>query len=749
MPPSDPQFEARQDAELRNVPLPKGLLGDLRRAALSDDEGLDEALRQLAVPSGLMGRLRKAALIDDAGLDAAVGDVRLPTGLAERLRRSVLVEDDGLDAAVREVPLPGDLPSRSRRVVIGRMRLTRLTQWATAVSLVIAIGFSYVGAMIAFLAATYPNRGPRPELASRQTSDSSAPSYYGELEMDVATGPGGGGPGDGLADGPMVPVPEVELFRFERPRPMAMAAVSELFDPARPDAMLEPGLCGWDPGLLFSHGYYDELPELEKLTGPVPRGIDPPWVPGFDWPYYVRYGVYPFVSPAAHQQLKGSVVPLDVDSASYELMRRHLQHDGLPKPEDVRIEEFLAAVDYGLPQPKDRPLGLSVGGGPSPFGQPGTRLLYVGVQGRRIEDQRRRPVHLVLTVDVSASMSWGGRLEMVRRALTRTAQRMGPDDHLSLVAFSEGAEVVVEDVRHGESDQFLAAVEWLSLRGSTNLGAGLREAYALAQRVPAPQGTDVRVVLLTDGLTELGRGTAELIEQRLAEAAGRGILLEVLDLRPSQRPDPQLASFARSGGGSVHSVTSADEVRWALREITTGSAQVIAEEARLKITFNPKTVVAYRLFGHEGKLMEGLMPARPEADFRAGQSAGALYEIYLNPKGGDEIATVELTWREPHGGSTHRQKLHDYVRRGQFGSSFVKAPLSVQQAALVAETAEVLRNSPFGLQRGSSRVRALARILEMSAAADPKLRQRPTFIDFLLLLEQAMRAKPYRSGEIR
>lgn len=719
----DSHFNARQDAELSDVPLPEGLMERLRWTALADDEGLDEALRQVALPSGLV----------------------------QRLRRSVLTDDAALDAAIRDVPIPVELPGRLRRVPKNRIRLARLTQWATAASLLIAIGLSYVGAIIGFVVATYPEEVSRPKLASSLTVRSSGPWEDQEVNVGLSISAGAHPTDEGMVADLLAPMPEVRLRRYERPGPTPLAAVSELFEGVPGDAFLKPRDSSWDPNLLGRHKEFDELPELKKVASPIPRGIDPPVVAGFNWAFYLRYGVYPVVhlSPAAHPKLRSGLVPLGVDPASYELTRRHLEDGELPPPKDIRTEEFLAAVDYGFPQPKGHSLGLSTAGGPSPFGGPGVLLLQIGVQGREVRDKQRRPARLVVTVDVSSSMRWGGRLEMVRRAMSQFAGRLGPEDRISLVAFSEEAELLIEDVGRNEADQLLAAVKSLSVESSTNLGAGLGEAYAVAKNIAAPDEGAVRVVLLTDGLTELGRGTADLIEQHVAEAAQREIFLEVIDLRQEKEPDPQLASFARSGGGNLHRATNADQVRWALLRILTGRSQLIAEAARLKVSFHPKNVLGYRLLGHEGKSMVGLLPARPEADFLAGHSATAVYEIQLKPNGGQEVAAVELSWRDPGGNSGDRRKLTGQVRRDQLASSFVQAPLSLQEAALVVEAAEVLRRSPFAPLPRGSQGRGLARVLELAGQVDTQLYQRPTFVEFMSLVKRAATARPYRSGEER
>jgi len=247
----------------------------------------------------------------------------------------------------------------------------------------------------------------------------------------------------------------------------------------------------------------DALPELKKVAGPMPRGIDPPLVPGFPLGFFIRYGVHPFVSPSAHPRLQTSVVPLGITPASYELTRRYLEDGELPPAELIRTEEFLAAADYEFPAPREEALSLWLGGGPSPFGGEGLTLMQVGIQARQLDAPHREPQSLVLVVDTSASMRWGGRLRMVRRALERVCRELDGQDRLSLVAFSNEAQTVVEDVSPEESDQWIKAVRWLSAQEGTNLAAGLREAYASAARLAGPEDRPVRVILLSDGTAVL------------------------------------------------------------------------------------------------------------------------------------------------------------------------------------------------------------------------------------------------------
>ncbi len=59
----------------------------------------------------------------------------------------------------------------------------------------------------------------------------------------------------------------------------------------------------------------------------------------------------------------------------------------------------------------------------------------------------------------------------------------------------------------------------------------------------------------------------------------------------------------------------------------------------------------------------------------------------------------------------------------------------------MAQAAEVLRKSPF-VRTPRTALVALARVWDLAGQVDSRLWQRPSFVDFVELVEQAMRAKP-------
>ena len=717
--------DSKLDARLRDVPLPDGLLDRLVALPLADEQGIDELLREVPVPPGLLQRLHAIPLADDTGLDEALRGVPVPSGLVASCHHrghsylARLAERHSLDRALR-------------------MRM------AMAASLILAVTLS-LGCAVLFTIFT---NGSGTYLVKNDQPQPLLPPAAKPLE--TSWGLADDSPRLDKAPGVFVrpsqpgsPTREIELAAME---PSAERAAHDLLSsptlPRRADPLEVSA------GVLVSHGW-DDLPELPiSPVYPVPHGVDWPIEPAANRPFLQRWWFHPFVSPAASPRLQTCAVPLAVEPSSYELARRYLERNEWPPADRIRTEEFLAAVDYNFPKPKSQALGLTVAGGPSPISGEGFCLLQVGVQARETDLSGHAPVHLVLLIDTSTSMRWGSRIEIVRRALHNLPGIVGKDDRLSLITFNQAAHVLVENQGRDALRPFAAAADSLSAEGATNVVVGLREAYSRARPTLGGGRPAVRVVLLTDGLVDLEPATAEKTEEEISEAAKQNIPLDVIDLGQQKKTNPQVASLAQAGRGTVHRAGSAEQVRWALREILTGRSQLVARAARLQVTFNPKSVLEYRLVGHESGDWGGLLPGPLDADFHEGQSATALFEVRLAPNGPNDLASVDLAWYAPDGEKTLAGKIAEKARvtieRKDLAASLTTSATSLQEAAVVAYAAEALRHSPFIFQRhpGLKMPAPLVRAVELSSQVDSQLQKRPSFDEFIGLVRQEVKANP-------
>ena len=118
------------------------------------------------------------------------------------------------------------------------------------------------------------------------------------------------------------------------------------------------------------------------------------------------------------------------------------------------------------------------------------------------------------------------------------------------------------------------------------------------------------------------------------------------------------------------------------------------------------------------------------------------------PRVPNDLASVDLAWYAPDGEKTlagkTMQKARATIERKHFAASLISSAPSLQEAAVVAYAAEVLRRSPFIFQRHPvpNMPAALFQALELSSQVDSRLRQLPSFEEFVALLRQELKAHP-------
>ena len=695
------------DAQLRDVPVPENLIARLLDISSLTDEQLDLELRDVAVPSGMTARLSEIPEYTDAEIDSQLRDVPLPAGLISRLRSS----------------------QRSSR---------RLQAWhgGMAASLLLAVGLSYL--------AVVKSRQPADQNVAVKRGTSDASTQQPDLEFAPELGPRDAAAPDQALAGLDVP-PYRDPFELapmdpREPHRRDIGPVAKLLETFKStDPALDVTIA--EQGLLFgAEGSFDELRDLDIVEGLTKRGIPPPRVRNYDHLFQQRYGVHPFVDPVAHEALRRSQVPLVTDTASYDRLWQAVSSGDIPPAGLIRVEEILAALDYAFPLPTEHALGIRTAAGPSVFSQPGLSLLQVGVQAgptiRNVEDA----AHLTIGVDISGSMRSEGRLATVRRALESFVRKLGPNDRISIVGFSERAEVLLENAGPQDLAAVLAVIQSLESHGSTNLGEGFQVSAAVAIRVPVPQRMSRRVVVVTDGLAALDGGTMRGIEEVVADAAEQGTEIHVIDLGQHEILDEQLAGFAKAGGGVVRRAGSSAQVQTGLLEVLAGRSQLLAQAARLEVEFNPKSVASYRVIGHEAQAGAGLLGGEVAADLHAGQAATALYEVILRPDGPDDVAQAKLSWRDPSTGE--ERQLTQRISRLQFATSFTGSPISLQLAAVASEAAQIFRQSYFTTAASHS----LDQVLETALSANPQVRQQPSFRQLISLIETARKARQRTSS---
>ncbi|RUT34726.1 VWA domain-containing protein [Arsenicitalea aurantiaca] len=338
-----------------------------------------------------------------------------------------------------------------------------------------------------------------------------------------------------------------------------------------------------------------------------------------------------------------STFSVDVDTASYAVMRRMIGLGQLPAPGSVRIEEWLNyfSYDYRLPEDAAAPLSPDLIVFPAPW-DTRKQLLRIGIRGYEPQDVLDRPSNLVFLVDTSGSMDAPDRLDLLKRAFGLLVEQLSDNDSVSIVAYAGSAGVVLEPTAGTEKATILAAFDRLEAGGATAGADGIALAYELAEGAMVEGGTN-RVILATDGDFNVGPDTPDALERLIAEKRAGGVSLSVLGFGQGNLNDAVMQSLAQAGNGNAAYIDSYSEARKVLVEELGGTLVTIASDVKVQVEFNPALVSEYRLIGYETRALmrEDFADDRVDAgEIGAGHTVTALYEIVPAGSGAEAIAPL-------------------------------------------------------------------------------------------------------------
>jgi Ca-activated chloride channel family protein len=407
-----------------------------------------------------------------------------------------------------------------------------------------------------------------------------------------------------------------------------------------------------------------------------------------------------------------STFSVDVDSASWSLVRRHIAGGRLPPPGAVRIEEMVNAFPYVYPGPTgEEPFAVHVEATSCPW-KPEHRLVRIGLKGREVPEEERPPANLVFLVDVSGSMGPADRLPLLKQGLRLLAGRLRPVDRVAMVVYAGSSGLALPSTTGDRKEEILGALDRLEAGGSTNGGAGIRLAYATAAESFVEGGIN-RVLLATDGDFNVGTTGDDELVRLVQEKAKTGVFLTVLGVGTGNLKDSRLEALADRGNGNYAYLDDLAEARRVLVEEAGGTLQAIAKDVKIQVEWNPVHVAGYRLLGYENRRLENRDFADDRKDageIGAGHTVTALYEVV--PAGlpvpapeepalryqettpaaaaaGPEMLTVRLRWKAP-AGETSRLLERPFSDRGL---GFADADPEFRFAASVACFGMVLRGS--------------------------------------------------------
>lgn len=258
--------------------------------------------------------------------------------------------------------------------------------------------------------------------------------------------------------------------------------------------------------------------------------------------------------------------------------------------------------------------------------------IHIGTED--VSGMRRPPLNLALVLDTSGSMM-GDPIERVKEAAREIVGTLRDDDHLSVVTFHSGVDVVLAntEVDDVDMDELREAIDAIEASGTTQLAPGLATGI---QQIAAwnGEGNELRrIVLLGDGVPN----SPTAVLPQAARAAQMHTPITTLGLG-LEYDEVLMGQIAQTSGGTFTYVEEADAVLAVFRREVTRLEQTLARGMQLRLSPGPG-VELLEVVGHQTPTNGGAV-ALNLGDLSAGQEwsivvkmsaperrAGALVEL--------------------------------------------------------------------------------------------------------------------------
>jgi len=385
-----------------------------------------------------------------------------------------------------------------------------------------------------------------------------------------------------------------------------------------------------------------------------------------------------------------STFSVDVDTAGYQIAKTQISNNITPDPQVLRAEEFINYQNYNYKAPQKETFNIETAVADSPFHR-GNQIMHIGIQGRRPGGDHRKPSHFCFIVDTSGSMAADGRLPLIKKVLPMIVKQMTKGDKVSLLAGGLKPQLILDKVDVADLEQINQKVSSLNAVGATNLEANVLEGYAQVE-----SNTDNaynRVVLMSDGVANLGEVSAQNILKNLESSRDKGVGITVIGMGQGEYNDNFLEQLANKGDGNYVYIDDSVEAQKSFEEKFAATFHTIAKNVKIQVDFDPQQVAKYRLLGYENRRLKNEDFRNDKVDageVGSGQAVTAIYEMELTGHQRDvPLAVVNMRYNDVRDNQMKEQQAK--VMNLKENVEFNTAPNSLRLAFLAGKYAEVLQ----------------------------------------------------------
>ena len=333
---------------------------------------------------------------------------------------------------------------------------------------------------------------------------------------------------------------------------------------------------------------------------------------------------------------------------------------------------------------------------------------------------RRTPLNLAVVLDKSGSMT-GAKLEKTKQAAMQLVDRLAPDDVFSLVIFSDRAQVLVPAQKVEDKDALKEKIEGIEADGSTALYAGVKTGADQLGEFFSSKRIN-RVILLSDGLANVGPSSPRQLRRLGSDLAERGISVTTIGVGDDYNED-LMAGLAEASDANYYYVQDTEKLPEIFAKELGDLLTVAVRDVRIEIVC-PDGVKPLGFIGRAEKF-ENQKVVVTLSQFTPGQDRYLFLRCLVNSDQ-PEVARVNVNYNDELDGGTVQtasgtvkvdftddQKLSD---KSVNGAVFAQKELML---TAVAKDEAIAQADAGNYQQAATILKAQSAALNRSFAAAP------------------------------
>ena len=360
--------------------------------------------------------------------------------------------------------------------------------------------------------------------------------------------------------------------------------------------------------------------------------------------------------------------------------------------------------------------------------------LKIGLNGVKAHgDERRLPVNIGLVIDRSGSMEDDNKIGKAREAAQMALSRLDKNDIGSVVAFNHEVDVLLPATRITNKEQIDRAIGKLVADGNTALYAGTKQGIEEVAKFIAKDKVN-RVILISDGLANVGPSEPEEVAALGRKAAAKGITISTIGLGLGYNED-LMSKLAYSSDGDHVFVERSEDLAGIFDKEFGNVLSVVAQELVIKIHcdhgFKPiraigreadisgsdVTVRLNQLYGGQQKYV--VIELSPPSDASLGERSVANVELSYSGKASASLTKLDVPVKARFSAdvaeadrSVDSSIMSDVTI--QLGNEKNERAVELRDAGNIEEAKKVMQENAADMKAAASRLNAPA----LAAAAE-------------------------------